>query len=132
MLYKVNNYILFNEVRQGKIHRVGSLKERGGLDKTICGLTSRRAPGKLIEGEDKGITCKTCQTKLANPVKWYCWGYDELPEWSGYVGGKKRYRVCCREWFVIGRPCEGGGCDDDYEGKQCCEEHYRRTRGGSL
>jgi hypothetical protein len=116
--------------REGKIHGIASLlgPEQEEVEKTLCGLTPERCPGEVIEGGDDEVTCKTCMAKLAAPIKWFCWPYDKAPEWSGYVGEERRYRVSRGKWLVVDLPNEGGTCHDDDEGKEHCLEHYRADR----
>src|SRR6516225_5299273 len=79
-------YRLFGQPQPGKIHGLRDPNQKQHFV-TICGLTPARCPGDLVEGGDDLINCKTCLAKLADPIKWYCWG----PDWGGYVNGKKRY-----------------------------------------
>jgi hypothetical protein len=127
VVFKANPYLLFGQPRPGKIHGLRKPNDTEEEFVTLCGLTPARCPGKLIDAGDDQITCKVCRNKLNDAVKWYCRSYDGIPEWMGYAGGEKRYRIYNGCWEVISTG-EGGSCSDIEEGKARCLEHYLSAR----
>jgi hypothetical protein len=135
MLFKAHPYLLFGRPQPGKIHGLRDPSQKQQFV-TLRGLTPARCPGKLVEGGDEEITCKTCQNKLADPIKWYCWGYSETPDWRGYVNGKLSYRIFYKNWQWVApenhEDWKGGSCSDEEDGQRRCLEHYFSTRGKVL